>query len=346
MAKPLQTSPLVIAGTTVEVCHEVVPLAVLRLDPQNPRVRLQLKVKGRTKAPTQEELLTLIREQPGYDRLQQQIRMEGGIYDPLIVRNDGQVVEGNTRLAVLTVLSKTPDGVKKWGSVPIMRLPAGVPEKVIQLQMAGYHVGGKTKWRAAAKADQIYRLIKEEKASLEEVQAATGMAPNEVQKHMDAYEYLMNEVIPEISNASAERTQEILETKFSHALVLISTKKLDGVRQDKAKRKALAKLIANDKIQGAQVRQVHLLLEEPRVRAELQRNGFVAAKEMRRKADPCADSRVLKDVSKLADTLANLGRDDLELFADHSKARDALQSLVKAAEIVLTMAKREKKRAD
>jgi hypothetical protein len=344
MAKPTPTSSLVIAGTAVEVSHEVVPLEDLRLDPQNPRVRLQLKVKGRKKAPTQEELLTLIRNQPGYDRLQQQIRMEGGIYDPLIVRNDGQVVEGNTRLAVLTVLSRTPDGLKKWNSVPITRLPVGVSEKVIQLQMAGYHVGGKTKWRAAAKADQIYRLLNEEGATSDEVQAATGMGPTEVQKHIEAYEYLLHEVIPEIANASAERTQEILESKFSHALVLMSTKKLEGVRQDKGKRKALAKLIANNKIQGAQVRQVHLLLDEPRVRAELQRNGFVAAKEMRRKADPCADSKVLKDVAKLADTLGNLGRSDLELFADHSAARDALQSLVKAAETVLTMAKREKKR--
>jgi hypothetical protein len=346
MAKPTQTSQLVIAGTSVKVSHEVVPLDALSLDPQNPRVRLQLRMKGRKKAPTAEELLDLIREQPGYDRLQQQIRMEGGIYDPLIVRNNGQVVEGNTRLAVLTVLSRTPGGASKWGSVPITRLPAGVPEKVIQLQMAGYHVGGKTKWRAAAKADQIYRLIHEERASPEEVQAATGMAPNEVQKHMDAYEYLINEVIPEITNATAEKTQEILESKFSHALVLMSTKKLDGVRQDKGKRKTLAKLIANDKIKGLQVRQVHLVLDEPRARAELQRNGFTAAKEVLRKADPCAESKVLKEVAKLADALANLGRGDLELFVDHTKARDALQSLVQAAETVLTMAKREKKRGD
>jgi len=346
MAKPNKTSRLVIAGTPVEVSHEVVALDTLRLDPRNPRIRLQLKVKGRKNGPTQEELLALIREQPGYDRLQQQIRMEGGIYDPLIVRNDGQVVEGNTRLAALTVLSKTPGGPKKWSSVPITRLPAGVSEKVIQLQMAGYHVGGKTKWRAAAKADQIYRLIHEERASPEEVQAATGMAPNEVQKHMDAYEYLVNEVIPEVTNASAERTQEILESKFSHALVLMSTKKLDSVRQDKGKRKTLAKLIANDQIKGLQVRQVHLVLDEPRARVELQRNGFVAAKEVLRKADPCADSKMLKDISKLTETLGNLGRSDLELFAGHSKARDALQSLVQAAEDVLVMAKREKKRGD
>jgi hypothetical protein len=95
-----------------------------------------------------------------------------------------------------------------------------------------------------------------------------------------------------------------------------------------------------------QVRQVHLVLDEPRARAELQRNGFTAAKEVLRKADPCAESKVLKEVAKLADALANLGRGDLELFVDHTKARDALQSLVQAAETVLTMAKREKKRGD
>lgn len=346
MAKPPLTSRLVISGTSVEVSHEVVPLAALELDPQNPRIRLQLSMKGGRKKPTQGELLELIRAQPGYDKLQQQIRTEGGIYDPLIVRSDGRVVEGNTRFAVLTVLSKTPGGSEKWGSVPITRLPAGIAEKTIQLQMAGYHVGGKTKWRAAAKADQIYRLIHEEGANFEEVQAATRMTPKEVQKLIDAYEYLTKEIVPEIANSSAERTQEILETKFSHALVLMSTSKLEGIRDDKSKRKALAKLIANDKIQGAQVRQVHLLLNDTNARAELQRNGFVAAKEVLRKANPCAESKIIKEISKLSDALSNLSRTDLELFVQQSKAREALQELLNSATTVLSMAKREKKHGD
>lgn len=343
MTKPAHTTRLVIAQVPVEVSHEVVPLEALELDPQNPRIRLQLKLKGSRKAPTQERLLDLIREQPGYDQLHQQIREQGGIHDPLIVRNDGRIVEGNTRYAVLTVLSRTPAGAQKWGSVPVTRLPAEVPEKVIQLLMAGYHVGGKNKWRAAAKADQIHRLIHEVGANPKEVQDATGMTPKQVEKYIAAYEFLTKEVIPEISNASVEKTQKALESKFSHALEAVSVRKLEGVRQDKDKRKELAKAIANDKIQGLQVRQADSLLGNPRARTELQSNGFAAAKEVLRKADPCAESKVLKDVNKLADALGNLGRKDLELFTEHATARDALQALVKAAQIVLTMAKGKKR---
>ena len=39
---------------------------------------------------------------------------------------------------------------------------------------------------------------------MEEVQAATRMSPKEVQKHIDAYEYLTKEVVPEIANTSPE----------------------------------------------------------------------------------------------------------------------------------------------
>lgn len=346
MTKAPLTSRLVIAGTSVEVTHEVVPLDALTLDPKNPRVRLQISAKNKKKPPTQDELLALIRAQPGYDKLQQQIRMEGGIYDPLIVRNDGRIVEGNTRFAVSTVLSKTPGGGSKWGSVPITRLPAGIAEKIVQLQMAGYHVGGKTKWRASAKADQVYRLIHEEGASMEEVQAATRMSPKEVQKHIDAYEYLTKEVVPEIANTSPERVQEILDTKFSHALVLMSTSKLEEIRRDKSKRKAVAKLIANDKIQGLQLRKVDAVLDNPEARAALQRNGFAAAKEALRKSDPCAESKILKDISKLSEALSNLPRNDLDIFSEHAKARETLKGLLAAAETILSVAKPEKKRGN
>jgi hypothetical protein len=344
MAKKLPTIRLTIAGTPVDVTYEEVPLGALRLDPENPRIRLQLKVVSRKKSLTPEELLKCMRDQPGYDRLQQQIRKENGIYDPLIVRNDGRIVEGNTRFAVLTVLSKTPGGGEKWGKVPIARLPADVPEKVIQLQMAGFHVGGKTSWRAAAKADQIHRLIDEVGADPAEVAAATGMTPKQIQQNIDAYKYLIEEVIPELTGASATQQQEILENKFSHALVLMTSRKLDGVRHDKVKRKLLASLIANDKIQGAQVRDVHPMLDQPRAREALQRQGFTAAKEVLRKVDPCAESKILRDVVKVTGLLSELDRKDLELFANQAKAREALQSLVDAAQELLEMAKPGKKR--
>lgn len=343
MAKTRPTTRLNIAGKPVDVTHEEVPLASLSLDPENPRIRLQMTVAGRKKPSTPEELLDLMRAQRGYEELQKQIRNEGGIYDPLIVRHDGRIVEGNTRFAVLSVLAKTPGGAGKWGTIPIVRLPAGVPEKVIQLQMAGYHVSGKTKWRAAAQADQIYRLIEENEASIEEVAVATRMTPKQVQQNIDAYKYLIHEVIPELNGASPVEKQEILESKFSHALELMTRRDLEHVRQNKETRKKVAKVIAEGKIKGVQMRKLHTVLSHSRARAALERHGFDAAKEELRKADPTGDSKVLKAVEKLTGTLETLDQNDLELFRAHDNAREALRTLVTAAENVLDMTVRKDK---
>src|SRR4051812_19176887 len=120
MAAKLPTSRVVIGGVAVEVTHENVPHTSLRLDPDNPRIRLQLTAGGRKKPATAAELLELMREQNGYPELQKQIREQGGISDPLIVRSDGRIVEGNTRFAVVsTLIEKTTGGAAKWGGVPI-----------------------------------------------------------------------------------------------------------------------------------------------------------------------------------------------------------------------------------
>ncbi len=45
-----------------------------------------------------------MRDQPSYDALQKAIRKAGGLHDPIIVRHDGMVVEGNSRLTAFKTL--------------------------------------------------------------------------------------------------------------------------------------------------------------------------------------------------------------------------------------------------
>ena len=345
MAKP-QSTRLTIAGTPVDVTHETVELTELKLDPKNPRIRLQVILEGREKPHTPTQLIDLMKGQPGYSLLQSQIRRDGGIHDPLLVRHDGRIVEGNTRFTVLTVLSKTAGGAEKWGSkVPIMRLPPDVPEKVIQLQMAGYHVSGKNKWRAAAKADHVYRLVMEEKAGIDDVVTATGMTPKQIQQNIDAYEYLLREVLPAYKGSSAQAKREILESKFSHALVLMTTRALKGAREDKAERKKIANLIANTDIKGAQVRDLAPVLENPQAKAALEKTGYRAAKKVLHQVHPLAESKTLKAVEKLTVKLSELEATDITLFGTNAEAREALEALATAIDDVLNMGRKAKRRA-
>ena len=338
-------SKLVIAGTVVEVTLEVVSIDSLRLDPDNPRIRFQISHGTRKRPTNAEELLAIVRAQPGYDDLQKQIRRQGGIHDPLIVRHDGMIVEGNTRFAVMCLLAKPDRSVKQWTTVPVMRLAQGVPERTVQLLMANYHIAGKTTWRPAAQAEQIYRLIEVSKVPAEEVADATRMSVKKLLQYVQAYKYLIHEVIPEAESGGKIDKQEILEKKFSHALELTTRKNLAAIRDDPAARKEVAKLIATDKIQGAQVRQLPTIMQNAKAQEILAKDGFKAASDALKKADPTANSKILKSIQSLTTMLTSMDQSDIELFRKQSKAKSILRDLFDAVDSVMAIAKvREGKR--
>jgi hypothetical protein len=328
-----------VGGISVEVTLERVPLEELRLDPSNPRVRLQTTAGGVKKPSDAADLLALMKAEPGYAKLHKQIREQGGISDPLIIRHEGTIVEGNTRFAVASSLAEMKDGRKKWGTVPVLRLPPDVPEKDVQLQMATYHVSGKTTWRAAVKADQVFQLIHVYKATEKEVMDATRFSEKKVKQYMEAHKYLVNEVMPQLPAATPAKKQALLGSKYSHALQLMTVKDLDGARKDKVQRQWLAKQIALGKLTGAQVRKIAPVIRNAQARAALDKGDLKSAKEVLRVVDPAHESTVVVAVAKLAEDLRNLDRKDLELFGEHAQSRRTLEQLGAAVAEVLGLSK-------
>lgn len=331
-------SSLTISGKTIEVTHENVSIQEVHLDPDNPRIRFQINHGAKKKPSGQAELLEIVREQPGYEDLQKQIRRLGGIFDPLIVRHNGMVVEGNTRLAAMRVLHETNKNDKRWRTVPITRLPTDVPEDTVELLKANYHVAGKTVWRPAAQADQIHRLIKELRVSPQQVADETRLSVKKVEQYVEAYEFLIKEVLPEALKDGKVNKQEILEKKFSHALEFISGKKLQSIREDAKARKSVAKLIAHDKISGLEVRKLPSILENKEAAAALLNEGFKPAKEVLKKADPTTDSKVLKTMKYLTEMLQDMSAVELEVFRRTPKARAILKELDEVLDEVVALA--------
>lgn len=320
-SKPLT---LILAGTPVKVTSEIVPVDKVRLNPENPRIRFLLQQKGLSKSPAELALVDIIRDQPGYDGLQKAIRKAGGIYDPIIISHDGLVVEGNTRAAVFKVLKKGNPADKRWKEIPVQRLPKNVSASALALLMASYHVGGKTVWRAYAKADHIYQLKKVYGLTAEQIADETRMTTKEIEQNIAAYEYLVKEVLPEAKGAKGN---EILEKKFSHALELFKNKKLDTHRKDPKFRKHVAKLIVTDRIKGAEVRDLDKVMKNRQATAALKKDGFKAAKIVLTEADPTAGSKILKEVRHLTASLSSMSQTDLELIKKSQKARDMLINL-------------------
>jgi hypothetical protein len=291
------------------------------LDPDNPRIRFQLERSGKKK-PTQEDLQAFIKAQSGYDGLQKTIRLAGGIHDPVIVRHDGCVIEGNTRVTVINTLHKGQPSNPQWKSIPVMRLPKDVPDQAIAMLMASYHVAGKNKWAAFAKADQVYRLVHTYKCTPEQIADETrNMSKREVEQYLEAYEYLIKEVLP----TAGKRTDEsFLESKWSHALEFVKNRELGTMRSDPTVRKTFAKLLTNNQIKGAEVRRLPKILQNKRATKILKASGFKAAEAVLKKADPTLQSLELRQLKKLTARIGKMKASAVEAFKADPKAQKIL----------------------
>ena len=316
--------PLTIAGSAVEVTHEVVPIEEVHLNPDNPRIRFQIQRRYGSHEISSTDLLNLIREQPGYDALQKAIRKAGGLHDPVIVQHDGMVVEGNSRATVYKTLHAGSSSDARWKSIQVARLPKDVPQSAIAMLMAAYHIAGKTVWRPYAQADQIYQLHHTYKWRTEQIADETRMSPREVEQYLEAYAYLVNEVLPHAVNGNGN---DILESKFHHALEFIKRKNLANLREDPGVRKQLAKLIVEDKIKGAEVRELDKVLKSRKASTALKKGGFKAAKEVLRETDPIAASTIFKKAKALSHSLEQMGQRDIALLKSSAKARAVLIEL-------------------
>jgi len=323
MAKKVGMS-LIIAGEAVDVTHELVSIDDIRLNPENPRIRFQITQRYGAKTPTQAELLDLIRDQPSYDGLHKAIRKAGGIYEPVIVRHDGLVIEGNSRATVYKTLHVGKQDDARWRKIPVMRLPTSVPESAIGLMMASYHVAGKTVWRPYAQAEHIYRLAKIHDLPLAQIADETRMSERDVEYYLDAYSYLVDEVLPQAADGKGTK---VLETKFSHALEFVKRKNLSDLRKDKQVRKQLAELIVEDKITGAEVRELDKVIKNRKAKAELNKNGFKAAKKELGKTNPAEASKILKQIQSLSGQLGKMGQGDIELLKTSSTAQSIVIEL-------------------
>ena len=143
--------------------------------------------------------------------------------------------------------------------------------------------------------------------------------------------------MPEATKNGGSDWQQILESKFSHALELMKGKKLKQIRDDPEARKDVAKLIAHNKITGVEVRKLPDFIGDKKTTAILKKDGFKAASDARKKADPTADSRILKSMKATNDLLRSMTQSDIALFKHHASARESLASLADAVQDLVAL---------
>ena len=111
--------------------------------PENPRVYSVLNSNNYT--PTQEEIEELMCKKDHVKQLKESIKSNGGLIDPVIVRDgDYVVLEGNSRLAAYRLLYKQ-DPIK-WSKIKAIILPKDIPDSTIFALIGQYHIIGRKDW--------------------------------------------------------------------------------------------------------------------------------------------------------------------------------------------------------
>ena len=145
---------LTIGKADYNIREEELLHADLKFYPENPRVYSFLDVANGV--PDQETIEEVMTDMDHVKQLKESIKANGGLIDPLIVRDgDFVVLEGNSRLAAYRILQKQ-DPIK-WAKVKCKILPSDISDKAIFTLLGQYHIIGRKDWSPYEQAGYLYR---------------------------------------------------------------------------------------------------------------------------------------------------------------------------------------------
>src|SRR5258708_5099309 len=130
----------------------------VKLDPTNPRVGFsmrQLPPEQRNEA----ACTLLLTSQEETESLRRSIVQSNGIQEPIYLRANWTIAEGNRRVVALRATKEEFPGDARFATMPAWVIPEGTPEPVVQDLLNEIHLGSVRGWAPYEKALQMRGLI-------------------------------------------------------------------------------------------------------------------------------------------------------------------------------------------
>ena len=178
-----------IRNKEIPVEIRMIPVADLSFYIDNPRVYSALRTDGLV--PDQEEIQRVLSGTEHVRELVSDIRRNGGLTDPVIVRDTTlDVLEGNSRLAAYrTLAAKDP---LRWNEMKCRVVPADIADRDITALLSQYHMTGKKDWAMFEQAGLVYRQHRVHDLTVDEVVADTGLKKAQVEKLISTYQFMVD----------------------------------------------------------------------------------------------------------------------------------------------------------
>ena len=157
--------------------------------PENPRIFSI--INGSSEEPTQDFIENRLKTYEHVKILVQSIKSNGGLIDPLIVRDgDFVVLEGNSRLAAYRILANT-DPIR-WGVVKCKVLPSDIKEDLIFALLGKYHIIGRKDWLPFEQAGYLWRRCKNYGIAPDEIGREMGLSVKTINKLVRVYQFMVD----------------------------------------------------------------------------------------------------------------------------------------------------------
>lgn len=154
--------------------------ADLKFYAENPRVYSVLN--NSSEEPSQEAIEREMCEMERIKELKVSIESNGGLTDPLIVK-DNVVLEGNCRLAAYRILNRT--NPSRWGLVKCMILPSDISDEAIFKLLSQYHIIGRKDWEPFEQATYLFRRQMQTKTPLGILARDLGLSPKKAEQMVE-----------------------------------------------------------------------------------------------------------------------------------------------------------------
>lgn len=180
---------LTLGGQEIPVKNGSLPICDLSFYPENPRI--YSLIQRPDVEPSQDEIFRKLRRLDHVKQLIQSIRANGGLTDPMLVRDgDLIVLEGNSRLAAYRELARN-DAIR-WGEAKVRLLPSDISEKLVFALLGEYHIIGRKDWAPYEQAGYLYRRNVTHKVSAKSMADEMGLPVKTVNHLINTYKFMVD----------------------------------------------------------------------------------------------------------------------------------------------------------
>jgi hypothetical protein len=308
-----------IQGARVELAlTEVDPDEVI-LDASNPRVGFSMRQLG-VENHGDAACTLLLTSQEDTEGLKRSIILSGGVQEPIYLRHDRTVAEGNRRVVALRAAKEEHPDNSAFRTMPAWVIPEGTPEETVQDLLSEIHLGSVRGWAPYEKALQMRALVN---GGLIEAEVAERyrMTTNDVRQHIEAANMMDRIYFP----ITEDPTDPDHRSKFSYFLEFMRNTRIQHHREGmKDLPERFARWVRDGQVDtGMKVRKLPKILDAKEAVRLLEVDGFDAAEEYIAENNPREQELYLQ----LEKTRARLAKMSIADMVDARQCPERLEIL-------------------